>query len=73
MLKWLRFVGPGLALLFGGAALTQAAATQEIGGVMAMLGMLYLFIIGPIYKRRWRADRKAHDWHLLREAKKKYQ
>lgn len=73
MLLWLRFIGPGLALFFGGYAVAAVPRLESVGVVMIAAGVVYLFIAGPMYKRRWRAQRKAKDWHLLREAKKKYQ
>jgi membrane protein implicated in regulation of membrane protease activity len=73
MLMWLRYIGPGLALIFGGSAVATVLRMQDVGTGMVAVGFVYLFIVAPIYKRRWRAERKARDWHLLREAKKKYQ
>lgn len=73
MLLWLRFIGPGLALFFGGVAIAAVPRLENLGVAMFMAGVAYLFIVGPMYRRRWRAQRKAKDWHLLREAKKKYQ
>lgn len=59
MLTWIGYIGPGLALVFGGTALAQQPGFQNAGAGLAFVGIVYLLAVAPIYKRRRRARLRA--------------
>jgi hypothetical protein len=69
---WLRIVGPGIALLLVSAALSKTPATKDLATLIGSVAVLYLLFAAPIYKRHWKARRRAEQWFLTERAKEPY-